>query len=67
MHYRDTWTKHIPQEKLKVYKRLLNGKQITDIHVLYIRSTGETIVDYESNFSRADLMDLKRRYSHGNA
>lgn len=68
MRCQDTWKKHIPVQKQFVYKRLLDENKIQNIHLTYIRSTGETIVEYDTELSESEVMDLKRRYSseHGN-
>lgn len=65
MHYQDIWKKHIPPEKRAVYKRLLTERMIENIHLTYVRATGETIVEFDSELTEAELMGLKRRYSHG--
>jgi capsule polysaccharide modification protein KpsS len=63
MRYRDTWTKHIPQEKLEAYKCLLEESIINDVHVLYVRKSKITVVEYDSNLSRPELTETMRGIS----
>lgn len=63
MRYRDTWTKHIPQEKLEAYKCLLEEGIINNVHVLYVRKSKITVVEYDSNLSRPELTETMRGIS----
>lgn len=48
MLYKDTWKRHIPPEKLRAYKQLIDEKVIRDPHVTYARIDKITIVEYSS-------------------
>ena len=66
MSYRDTWTRQIPPGKQAVYKTLSDKGVINDLMIVYVRSTGETIVEYKSDLPRPELVELMRRCCHGN-
>ena len=57
MHCKDTWTRHIPPNKLAAYKQLLDEGQIRDPHVTYVRDVGLTIVEYESDYTHTHILD----------
>ena len=49
MRYKDTWKRHIPDEKLAAYKQLIDDGKIKNHHVTYVRSTRTTIVEYDAD------------------
>ena len=49
MHCKDTWKRHIPNDKLSAYKQMIDEEMITDPHVVYEKSTGITTIEYESD------------------
>lgn len=63
MHYQDTWTKHIPPEKLAVYKQLRSSGTITNARATYARRSKITVVEYDSELSRPKLKTLMRTIS----
>lgn len=59
---KDTWTRKIPDNKLAAYKQLISDGFITNHHVVFDRSTGSTIVEYESSYSHEWIHEeLKKR------
>jgi hypothetical protein len=58
MHYNDTWKRHIPEEKLAAYKKLIKEGKILNHHVTYVRQSGITIVEYDADESVRD--ELKK-------
>lgn len=63
MHYCDTWKRHIPREKLAAYKKLREDGVIKNAHATYARRPKITVVEYDSNLSRQDLIEMMRRIS----
>ena len=62
MLYRDTWKRHIPNEKLSAYKQLIDDGKIHVNQVVYERSTGITTVEYDSEMPHEWVIEeLKRR------
>ncbi len=48
VHCVDRWPCKIPPEKLKIYNQMIAEGQITKPHVVYVRDTGTTIVEYQA-------------------
>ena len=64
MRYKDTWKKKIPVNKLMAYKELLDEGVIENIHVTYIKSTKETVFEYDSDQNHDDVLkELAKRVS----
>ncbi len=62
MPYKDTWKKHIPSEKLKAYKQLINEGRIMKHHVIYDKKTKVTTVEYSAIAPHEWILsELKRR------
>lgn len=56
MHWKDTWARKIPTQKLSAYKTLLDDGVIRSPHVTYSRSKGTTIVEYESDLNHDEII-----------
>lgn len=62
MRCKDTWTRHIPPEKLAAYKQLIDEGIIRNQHVIYARKKRITIVEYDSELNHQDVLnELKKR------
>lgn len=62
MRCKDTWTRHIPPEKLAAYKQLIDEGVIRNQHVIYARKERITIVEYDSELDHQDVLnELKKR------
>ena len=62
MHCKDTWKRHIPNDKLFAYKQMINEGMIIDHHVVYERKTGITTVEYKSEKPHEWILEeMKRR------
>ena len=59
---KDTWKTKIPDYKLAAYKALIDKGLIRNQRVTYMKQTGITIVEYESDCSHAEILnELKAR------
>ena len=64
MHCKDTWKRHIPNDKLYAYNQIINEGMITNNHVVYERKTEITTVEYESEKPHEWIREkMKRRCS----
>lgn len=64
MHCKDTWKKPVPQNKMMAYKQLLDEGVIENIHITYIKSTKETIFEYDAEQNHNDVLkELAKRVS----
>ena len=59
----DTWNRHIPGNKLSAYKKLIDEKLITDIHVTYYRKQKTTVIEYSSSKPHEWILDQLRERS----
>ena len=48
MRYCDIGKRKIPENKLQAYKDLNDQGKIQNVHVIYNRQTGETMIEYDS-------------------
>lgn len=48
MRYCDIWKRKIQKNKLQAYKDLNDQGKIQNVHVIYNRQTGETMIEYDS-------------------
>lgn len=48
MRYCDTWKRHIPPEKLKAYRSLIDSGEIQVQRVAYAREQKVTVVEYDA-------------------
>lgn len=48
MRYCDIWKRKIPENKLQAYKDLNDQGKIQNVHVIYNKQTGETMIEYDS-------------------
>lgn len=48
MRYCDIWKRKIQKNKLQAYKDLNDHGKIQNVHVIYNRQTGETMIEYDS-------------------
>lgn len=64
MRCKDTWRKTVPANKLMAYKQLLDEGVIENIHITYIKSTKETVFEYDSDLDHTDVLtELAKRVS----
>lgn len=64
MRCKDTWKKTVPPNKMMAYKQLLDEGVIENIHITYVRSTKETIFEYDSEQSHNEVLkELSKRVS----
>lgn len=62
MRLKDTWTKHVPPEKLAAYKQLITEGIISNPHVVFARQEGVTLIEYDSDLSHEIVIsELKKR------
>ena len=61
----DYWPGQIPDDKLKIYKEMIEEGQILKHHVLYNRRTGGTTVEYSAIAPHEWILEEMRRRSHG--
>jgi hypothetical protein len=62
----DYWPKHIPPEKLAVYKQLIEEGQIRKHHVIVDRAAGSTTVEYYAIAPHEWILEeMKRRVANG--
>ena len=59
----DYWPGHIPPNKLKAYKQLIEEKQIQKHHVIMNRNSGSTTVEYYSTVPHEWILDELRKRS----
>lgn len=60
----DYWPAKIPDEKLAIYKQMIEEEQIMKHHVIYSRRTGSTTVEYYSTVPHEWILEeMKRRCS----
>ena len=59
----DRWKKHIPPEKLAIYKAMIEKGYIREIHVIYNRRTGSTTVEYSAIAPHEWILARKRTMS----
>lgn len=59
MHCKDIWKKYIPRQKQAIYKML----PIRDLHITYVRNTGETIVEYELDMTEEERRERINEYA----
>lgn len=57
----DFWPTGLPREKLRIYKRLLDSKQISRPLVTYNATTGSVIVEYWSAIPHDWLLDMAKK------
>ena len=58
----DYWPGHIPDDKLKAYRQLIDEEQIRKHHVVFDRNTGSTTVEYYSTIPHEWILkELKKR------
>ena len=64
MRCKDTWRKKVPANKMMAYKQLLDEGVIENIHITYIKSTKETVFEYDSDQDHDDVLkELAKRVS----
>ena len=62
MHYKDTWKRHIPPNKLNAYKQLLDEGLIKNPNVTYYRRSLVTDIEYDSDLPhKAILEEMAKR------
>lgn len=61
MLYSDTWTRHIPDNKLAAYKSLIDSGMIRIRRVVYARKQKVTVVQYDSDETHEKIKGELRR------
>ena len=62
MKCRDDWIVHIPHNKLMAYADMIDKGLIRNVHVVYVRSTGRTLVEYDADHPHEWVIEeLKKR------
>ena len=57
---RDYWPNGIPEEKLAIYKGLIDDGLIANQRVIYNKKTGSVIVEYDSQIPHEWILDHAR-------
>ena len=63
--YRDVWKNHIPENKLRAYKSMIDDGYIRKWHVIYDRNTGTTTIEYYGTAPHEWIREELKRRSQG--